>query len=77
MFRGTGFGAIKSLPAILALCVCGSVEERIHSLVVPLVSGNRAKDMVVFASIVPALLAAVLVYSLGTRLLQRLADTAY
>ncbi len=77
MFRGTGFGAIKSLPAVLAFSVFGLVVKPVDSFAAPLVSGTEARTIVSLACGVVALLASVLVYSLGTKLLTRLADAAY
>jgi hypothetical protein len=77
LFRGTGFGAIKSLPAVLAFSVIGLTGQPLDSFATPLVSGIQARTLVSLACFLIALLAAVLVYSLGTKLLQRLADTAY
>jgi hypothetical protein len=77
MFRGRAFGAIRSLPAVLAFSVIGLVVKPLDSFAAPLVSGIQARTLVSLACFLVALLAAVLVYSLGTKLLQRLADAAY
>jgi hypothetical protein len=77
MLRGKSFGVISSIPAVLAYMVFGSVVEPVHRFAITWVSGIRARTRVDLASGLVALVCAVLVYVVCTKLLKRLLEAAY